>query len=416
MSSPAVRLNHDCQCVTVNRERLAAGLGVHADPLSLGGLLHTHPHLFADTAVYVSADDLDRMAATVAAVERVVRLPGWQRQVTARHLPHADTVPAARGVFFGFDFHLGRDGPQLIEINTNAGGALLNLALRDAQIVCCEPVRDLLTRGATADDLVAMFREEWRLARGDRLLQRIAIVDDRPATQFLYPEFERFVSLFARHGIAACIVDAGELVIHDDALHAGGQRIDLVYNRATDFLLSEPRHAALYEAFRRDLAVVTPHPRAWALYADKRNLVTLTDPSALRALGVDDETVAALQAGIPRTVSVGPENADALWAERRDWFFKPASGFGSKAAYRGDKLTRGKWQEILATGDYVAQHVVPPSERRLQVGDEPRALKMDLRNYVYDGRVQLVSARLYQGQTTNFRTEGGGFAAVFAVG
>ncbi len=41
------------------------------------------------------------------------------------------------------------------------------------------------------------------------------------------------------------------------------------------------------------------------------------------------------------------------------------------------------------------------------------SLKLDLRNYAYDGRVQLVAARLYQGQTTNFRTAGGGFAPVF---
>ena len=34
-------------------------------------------------------------------------------------------------------------------------------------------------------------------------------------------------------------------------------------------------------------------------------------------------------------------------------------------------------------------------------------------SYVYDGAVQLVAARLYQGQTTNFRTAGGGFAPVF---
>ncbi len=40
-------------------------------------------------------------------------------------------------------------------------------------------------------------------------------------------------------------------------------------------------------------------------------------------------------------------------------------------------------------------------------------LKLDLRAYVYDGRVQLTAARLYQGQTTNFRTAGGGFAPVF---
>ncbi len=42
-------------------------------------------------------------------------------------------------------------------------------------------------------------------------------------------------------------------------------------------------------------------------------------------------------------------------------------------------------------------------------------LKVDLRNYVYRGRVQLIAARLYQGQTTNFRTPGGGFAPVLTV-
>jgi len=39
-------------------------------------------------------------------------------------------------------------------------------------------------------------------------------------------------------------------------------------------------------------------------------------------------------------------------------------------------------------------------------------MKLDIRNYTYDGKVQLVAARLYQGQTTNFRTAGGGFAPV----
>jgi len=35
-----------------------------------------------------------------------------------------------------------------------------------------------------------------------------------------------------------------------------------------------------------------------------------------------------------------------------------------------------------------------------------------VRCYVYEGQVQLLIARLYQGQTTNFRTAGGGFALV----
>jgi hypothetical protein len=43
-------------------------------------------------------------------------------------------------------------------------------------------------------------------------------------------------------------------------------------------------------------------------------------------------------------------------------------------------------------------------------------MKFDLRAYAYDGQVQWVAARLYQGQTTNFRTPGGGFAPVYSTG
>jgi hypothetical protein len=41
-----------------------------------------------------------------------------------------------------------------------------------------------------------------------------------------------------------------------------------------------------------------------------------------------------------------------------------------------------------------------------------KALKYDIRAYTYDGEIRLLVARVYQGQTTNFRTPGGGFAPV----
>jgi hypothetical protein len=154
--------------------------------------------------------------------------------------------------------------------------------------------------------------------------------------------------------------------------------------------------------------VVTPNPRAHALYADKRNLSLLGSPGLLRAWGVAEPDIRTLETGIPRTEIVAPANAERLWAERRRLFFKPAAGHGSRAAYRGEKLTRRVWDEIVA-GRYVAQAFVPPSERRISAQS---ALKVDVRNYVYDGHVQMLAARLYQGQTTNMRTAGGGFAPV----
>ena len=61
----------------------------------------------------------------------------------------------------------------------------------------------------------------------------------------------------------------------------------------------------------------------------------------------------------------------------------------------------------------MAQAIVPPSARSIAIDGKIESLKVDLRCYTYAGKVQLLAARLYQGQTTNFRTPGGGFAPVF---
>ncbi|MDQ6881054.1 MAG: hypothetical protein M3150_03055, partial [Pseudomonadota bacterium] len=174
----------------------------------------------------------------------------------------------------------------------------------------------------------------------------------------------------------------------------------------------QPEQAQLREAYLAGEVVVSPHPRAHALYADKRNLTLLCDEAFLQATGVSDAVAATLLAGVPRTESMTADNREALWTRRRQLFFKPAAGYGSKATYRGDKLTKRVWEE-MATGSYVAQALVVPSERNVAGGQSPATLKADLRCYSYDGRVVLVTARLYQGQTTNFRTPGGGFAPVF---
>jgi hypothetical protein len=260
-----------------------------------------------------------------------------------------------------------------------------------------------------------MFSEEWRRQRDDEApLKRVTIVDDDPATQYLYPEMRLFERMFARFGAEAVIADARELTWREGRLWHIARPVELVYNRLTDFYLEEPGHAALRAAFEAGAVVLTPHPRAHAMYADKRNLVTLSDENALDELGLSAETRAILAAGIPHTEAVTPERAEALWSQRRKLFFKPAAGYGSKAAYRGDKLTRRVWREVLR-GDYVAQALVTPSERHVEVDSAEIDLKLDVRAYVYGGRIQLVAARLYEGQTTNFRTPGGGFAPVFVV-
>lgn len=85
-----------------------------------------------------------------------------------------------------------------------------------------------------------------------------------------------------------------------------------------------------------------------------------------------------------------------------------------RSAYRGDKVTKRVWQEILA-GDYVAQSIVVPGDRVIGSHEDPELLTFDLRLYTYDAAVQCTAARIYQGQTTNFRTPGGGFAPVYSL-
>jgi hypothetical protein len=324
--------------------------------------------------------------------------------------------PGPVGVLMGFDFHATPQGPRLIEINTNAGGAFLTAALARAQRACCAPVLSMLGAPSDADGLqdalFGMFLADWRRQRGDAPLRRVAIVDDDPAQQYLYPEFLLAAESFRGHGVDAVICDPRELSFAGASLACQGRAIDLVYNRLTDFALEQPPHALLREAYLGGAVVMTPHPRSHALYADKRNLALLGDPALLTRWGTTPATIDVLRESIPPTTIVDAAHADELWAARRALFFKPATGFGSRATYRGDKLTRRVWGEILR-GQYVAQHVVPPSERSVQVGGAAQRLKLDLRCYAYDGRVLSVAARLYQGQTTNFRTPGGGFATVF---
>jgi hypothetical protein len=133
-------------------------------------------------------------------------------------------------------------------------------------------------------------------------------------------------------------------------------------------------------------------------------------------MGVADSVIILLQEGIPQARVVRMEDGELWWRERKQWFFKPASGFGSKGAYRGDKVTQRVFAEIMQ-GGYVAQRMAQPGERMVCAeGAEPALVKSDVRCYVYNEHVQLVAARLYQGQTTNFRTAGGGFAPVRIVG
>lgn len=370
-------------------------------------LQQAHDTMFSNMAILITPAQMEQMRGVIAAVEAVVALPAWQQHVLGEACNQY--TPANTGVFFGYDFHLNADGAHLIEINTNAGGAFLGALFEQSQHDAGLPGESLAME-KLEQVFVDMFRHEWSLERGMVPLRTIAIVDEAPQAQYFYPEFTLAKQIFEREGIQTLIADPAEFRGDADGLYLGNVKIDLVYNRLTDFSLE--KFPVLLHVYRQNLVVLTPHPHAYTLYADKRNLSLLTDAELLRAIGLDETAIATLQAGIPQTRLVEEKDAEQWWKERKDWFFKPATGYGGKGSYRGDKLTQRVFGEIVQ-GGYVAQRKAMPGEVEVSVeGAEPAAFKYDVRCYVYEGQVQLLIARLYQGQTTNFRTAGGGLALV----
>ncbi len=414
LARPVDWLNASCHCVMLDRQRL------HDHWLAQGAAtaaaFAARPGLAAEGVVFLDTVDAAAMDRATDLVNTALSHPAYIRHMQAAAPEIARLPQACSGGLLGLDFHLGGPMPQLIEINTNPGGFLVNIELARMLQGCCEDVDDWLDAALPALEglptrLLERYRRDWVAARGQAPLRLVAIVDDNAAEQFLYPEFLLYQYLFERAGIAARIVDAAALEYRDGELRVDGAAIDLVINRVTDFYLTAPQHGALRQAYLEGAAVITPHPRAHAQWADKRLLVSLRDDALLREAGLHADDREFLKRCIPHTELVDAANAEHWWRDRKQWFFKPTDGYGGKAAYRGEKLTRGTFEQILRR-PYVAQTVVPTSMRRVMIDGQAADLRVDIRNFACEGRTWLRAARLYRGQTTNFRTPGGGFAPV----
>ncbi|MBC7685768.1 MAG: hypothetical protein H7176_11140 [Bdellovibrionales bacterium] len=419
-ASAEERMNASCFCVSLDHAVLRAALEEQLGSAALVTLVEERcPFLFSAMPIFVSENQRQKMEAAVQALEQVIAMPAYRQRVLAAAQPIARHDPGgALGVFFGYDFHLVADSIGLIEINTNAGGAMLNAVMARAHRACSIDSAQLEDAAASGPKFEAaimeMFFAEWARCKRGRALQSIAIVDVAPESQYLYPEFILFQQLFERHGVRAVIADPSALTFENGTLWHQGLVVDMVYNRLTDFMLEDEKNGELRAAYLSSAIVLTPNPQTHALYADKRNLATLSNRNALEEMGVPTPVQDILLDALLPTKLVDPHDSDQLWEQRRKLFFKPTSGFGGRAAYRGDKLTKRVWDEILK-GDYVAQQIMAPGQRIVGNSKEPEKLKFDLRLYTYAGQVQWTAARVYQGQTTNFRTPGGGFAPVYRL-
>lgn len=396
------RLNAGCFCLPLTREALSTALARQLPAADLPRGTEVLAGLTADQPLFLPTtlkEDLHRRIETVG--ELLLALAARREGAAFDR----ERVLAA-GAFNSFDFHLTTAGPRLIEINTNAGGAFLQPLLLEA-----------LANSGTESGL---HPEQWLIdaftgLAPDRPLRRVAIVDHRPEEQPLYLDMQLAAAALEKRGVAVDILDVAELTRAGGALCGPDGAIDLVYNRLTDFELEEESSSTLRTALEAGEVVLAPDPAVYRTFADKNLLIALSDPEQVRALaaecGVDAETVLD---SVPPTERLEPASAERLWAERRHRVFKPGSGFGSRGVYRGDKISRRKWQEILDR-DYLAQRFARPSERILRLAGSTAPFKVDIRVWTHGIRPCFIAARLHPGQVMGLRGEGAGFAPILWI-
>jgi hypothetical protein len=170
-------------------------------------------------------------------------------------------------VLMGYDFHITEDQKvKLIEVNTNSGG--LWLAYQ-----CYEPNAQQFPE-KLAKKLLHTFINEYGLYCQNQKAkpQLIAIVDQQPQMQFLYPEMQIFARLFHQAGINTVIIDPSDIDAKETGLYFQDQRIDLIYNRHCDFYLQTPEMRVIADAWKNQSVCLTPNPRIYGLLADKQRM------------------------------------------------------------------------------------------------------------------------------------------------
>ncbi len=306
-----------------------------------------------------------------------------------------------------YDFHLNENNElKLIEINTNASSSLV-VDLQYNRSGVKPLVSDF------RKEIIDTFKEEYKRSGLERELRTIAIIDHQPLQQKMYIEFLMYAELFRKAGFEVIIDDSKAFSNSADSLvHSSGKRIDLVYNRHTDFYLLTADCAPMREAYRALNTCFSPNPREYALLADKQRLQEISKDGFLESMGISQVAIGSIRSCILKTYSLHEFSREDAWAQRKKFFFKPARAFGGKAAYKGASISRGPFEQLWE-GDTIAQEFVPAPEIILPTADgSQQKYKFDLRFYAYKDKIQLCNARVYQGQTTNATTVGGGLTPI----
>lgn len=306
--------------------------------------------------------------------------------------------PGNKSILMSYDFHIdSQQNLKLIEINTNASFLALGAEMYEMNKVKSSENFEL-------SEVCQNIENEYTLFGSKRPLQKIAIVDEAPSEQRLFAEFLIYQKLFERNGWQCQI---------EDLRQANPEDFDFIYNRSTDFYFREPHSNKMLQAFLQKKTCFSPNPFEYFLLADKERNSDWIREDFLNILnsGHRDVWKKDVEPHLLFMKILDASNAEEVWGMRKKLFFKPQTAFGSKQAFRGSSISRTAFDKIIETQS-VAQEFCPAPEVETETPEGPQTFKFDLRCFAYQGRLQMILARMYQGQVTNLRTAYGGHACV----
>lgn len=355
-------------------------------------------NLVSPFAVSLPKPLLSKIENAIEVLFRLRENPLYQQSYQADLAKLDIKDPGNKSICMSYDFHVTADeNIKLIEVNTNASFLVLGYELYKARGQAL-PAKDF-----SYDQFRQAIETEMQLhGKTPQQPLSVAIIDEEPEKQRLYIEFLAYQELFSQWGWNSKIRDFRSVDL---------AAIDFIYNRHTDFFLNQPASASLKKAFLDKQCCFSPNPYEYFLLADKQRMIDWSDDKNLLQWQVSANDQKVIRSVVPASRSLEIENKEELWGHRKNYFLKPKQAFGSKQSYRGGSISRKAFDEIVGK-NFIAQEFVPALEKIFETPEGPQNFKFDLRCYAYQGKLQLIVARIYQGQVTNLRTPYGGFACV----
>lgn len=364
------------------------------------------PELISPAIVEVKKEKIDLISKQIKSFFKLRQNLEYQKEIISR-TPQLKEIykngfPKNKSILMSYDYHIPENSdPKLIEINTNASMGLISSYLYEFQ-----KLKNYFSNEIPFDqDILNCIQSEFQKAESPNLFQSICITDDKPENQKLYIEFLLYKELFKKLKLQSSIFDRQEIPV---------DKTQFIYNRSTDFYLTEPESAKLRQACLNSVCL-SPNPYEYALLADKQRYLDWQEMD-LTSYNLSTDEISEIQRCLLKTYSVSKLNdPEFLWTNRKSLFFKTVNSYGGKASYRGQGISRGVFQNILQNSHYLAQEIAPIPNLQLEFKGQNIEFKYDVRFYVYEDRIQMGCARLWKGQLTNVQTLGGGLAPIKIV-